>query len=150
MYVYFPLFSAIGYGLLYVFLHRAYEGVNVITYFFWGGVMQVAVALLVWFALKDQKIVFNLTQIETQPLLFFIGALTVASVAWLLALYGIKNTSPIYTAFVEVSFPLFTVLFMFLIGGLRQIDLTTIAGGVLIIIGAFILMLAQQAKSAAS
>lgn len=145
IYAFFPLLSAIGYGLLYVFLHRAYEGINVITYYFWGGVVQVLAALITWFFIRE-NIVFNLTTIKTEPLLFCIGALTIASLAWLLALYGIKHTSPVYTALVEVSFPLFTVFFMFLLGNLKVLDWTTVIGGMFVLLGTFILVWAQNSK----
>ena len=72
--------------------------------------------------------------------LMVIVAASAPVIGWVFTIYSIKNTSALYTAFAETSYPLFVMAFGFLIFGMRQASFTTICGGLLIFVGAVIMV----------
>ncbi len=79
------------------------------------------------------------------PMFFtIIVAAAAPSFGWVLSVYAIKNVSALYTALGEASYPLFTIAFVFLFFGVKHMNFATLAGGALIMAGAFVMIWGQQ------
>lgn len=129
------------YGLSFAFAEKVFKIINVSTFLFWSGFLTFASCFLVA-KLNNESLVFDMGG-SWSNLWFVVIATVVPSVGWLFTLYAIKNTSASYTAFAEISYPLFTILFLFLFFGLRAIDWTIILGGGLIMVGSLIMVYGQ-------
>ncbi len=144
---FFPLIAACFYGLAYVFYERVFTGVNMTTFYFCGA-MTGLVTTLCYGLWNHQPVSFAFAK-ETPSLLIMLALGVMSSyLGWLLTTHGIKGTSAVYAAMGEISYPLFTVLFAFLLFGARNWSLSTLLGGALIMIGSFILVYGQTRASA--
>ncbi|MCK5284157.1 MAG: EamA family transporter [Alphaproteobacteria bacterium] len=145
LYASFPIIAAVCYGLCFAFTQKLLESVNVATYIFLGGVASVFIALGLS-KFKHEPI--SLSFMEDKYLLIVaLIAVLVPSIGWLLTMYAIKNISASYAAFAEISYPLFTILFLFLFFGVRHFDWSILVGGGLVMFGSFILIYGQMNTS---
>ena len=139
-----PIIAAMFYGLSFAFTEKAFKIINVSTYLFWGGVLAfVSCALLM--KLKSESLIFDMAGNWSNFWIVAV-AVTAPSIGWVLTIFAIKNTSASYAAFAEISYPLFTLLVLFLVFGVRQFDWNIIAGGALIMAGSFIMISGQLSK----
>lgn len=139
-----PILAATFYGLSFAFTEKAFKIINVSTYLFWGGVLAfTSCALLL--KIKNESLIFDMGGSWSNFWIVAV-AVTAPSIGWILTIFAIKNTSASYAAFAEISYPLFTLLFLFVFFGLRSIDWSVIAGGALIMIGSFIMISGQLSK----
>ncbi len=142
IYAFFPLCAAALYGLSYVLIERLTTQVNLTTYYL--------ASLPIWlcFALghgymKNENFSFVFLKENPSVIGLIIIASLAGSLAWLFTTYSLKNISANYAAFGEISYPLFTILFTYLIFGARHFELTTIIGGLLIMLGSSIMIHGQ-------
>lgn len=136
-----PIGAAMFYGMGFALMDRALQATNVVTYMFMGAIISLPlVGALVVF--KREKISFDfITSWENIALV--VAAVLAPALGWFLTAYTIKNIGGAYAAFAEVSYPLFTILFLFLFFGIKQFDWHLLVGGVMVILGSFILVFGQ-------
>lgn len=141
IYAFLPLGAAMLYGLAFALMERVLQVTNVFTYMLMGGILFLPMIGLLSI-LKKEPIDFGFLHDKSQLFMVFV-AVVAPSLGWLLTAYTIKNVNASYAAFAEISYPLFTVLFAFLLLGVRQFDWHVLAGGALILIGSSVLVYGQ-------
>ncbi|MGB9152749.1 MAG: DMT family transporter [Alphaproteobacteria bacterium] len=135
--IFLPFFGAALWGLSYALAEKVLLSVSISTYILISSVISAAAMLGLHY--------FSPLKISFAPLLehktAFIGfvAILAGTIAWLLTFIVIKNISANYASIAEISYPLFTVLFGFLIFG-RKLDWSMAAGAVLIMAGSFLIV----------
>lgn len=142
VYIFFPLFAAMFYGLAFAFTEKALKLVDISTYLILGALAGVAMASSL-VVLRGQPLSFDFIN-NTKSLAVVAVAVLAPSFGWLFTMFAIKTTSASYAAFAEISYPLFTVLFLALFFGLRTLDWTIILGGALIMGGSFLMIWGQS------
>ncbi len=138
IYVFFPVFAAIFYGLAFAFTEKALKLTNITTYMLLNIIMS-ALIMLTFIKFKGEPLSFDFLK-HKSSLAIVLTAVIAPSLGWIFTMFAIKTTSASYAAFAEISYPLFTVIFLFAFFGLRTIDWTTIAGGLLIMTGSFLMI----------
>ncbi len=137
-----PIIAAMFYGLSFAFTEKAMKIINVSTYLFWGGVLAfVSCVLLMKF--KNESLMFDMGASWANFWIVTV-AVTAPSIGWVFTIYAIKNINASYAAFAEISYPLFTLLFLFIFFGLRSLDWTVFLGGTFIMLGSFIMVWGQM------
>lgn len=146
IYVFFPIAAAMFYGMAFALMERALQATNVVTYMVMSAL--VTLPLITILALiKKEAVSFDFLSSKAS-LAIVIAAVIAPAFGWFLTAYAIKNTNAAYAAFAEVSYPLFTILFLFLFFGIKHFDWHLFTGGLLVIAGSFILILGQLSKGA--
>ncbi|MGH1398050.1 MAG: EamA family transporter [Alphaproteobacteria bacterium] len=138
IYLFFPIFAAMFYGLAFAFTEKALKLTNVSTYLAIS-IVSGALIMLAFIKLKGEPLNFDFVK-NKSTLAIVLTSVIAPSLGWIFTTFAIKTTSASYAAFAEISYPLFTVLFLFTFFGLRAIDWTTIAGGLLIMTGSFLMI----------
>ncbi len=123
-------------------LSRVMQSLNVSTYLFLGSAAGVCMAFILW-AFKGEAVSFGFLSEKPSTLLMVLGTIILPGFGWILSMYAVQNISPAYTAFAEISYPLFTLLFLFLLFGVKHFDGHVLAGGLLIMIGSFVMVYGQ-------
>ncbi len=144
IYAFFPIMAAMFYGLAFAFTEKAMQMINVVTYMIVGSVVTIIMALGLTLV-KDEPVKWDFLN-NKEAFIPVIVAVIAPALGWFFTIYAIKNTSAVYAAFSEISYPLFTLLFLFLFFGIRHFDWTILAGGSLVMIGSFILVYGQSAQ----
>lgn len=147
MIVFFPLISAALYGLGFALIDRATQTINVATYIFISGLVGILTALFLLF-FRHEAVSFSFLTAKWQTVLIIAGAALAPGLGWILTIYAVKNISPAFVAFSEISYPLFTLLFLFLIFGVRQFSFHVVCGGGLVMLGSFIMIYGQMKTKA--
>ncbi len=142
IYAFFPIIAAIFYGMAYPFIEKSMESINVATYIFWSGIVSAIAGLLLW-QFKNEPISLSFLSEKMSIIAMVLAAIILPTLGWLLTIYSVKTTSAGYTVFAEISYPLFTLLFLFLFFGVRHFDWSILAGGALVMLGSFILIYGQ-------
>lgn len=139
-----PIIAAILYGMSFALMDRALQVTNVSSYLFFSVViflpMILALALF-----RHESISMDFVY-RWQDMVLVAAAIIAPSLGWILTSYTIQNIGGGYAAFAEVSYPLFTILFLFLFFGIKQFDWHLLVGGLMVIVGSAILVLGQTAK----
>jgi drug/metabolite transporter (DMT)-like permease len=143
-YIFFPFFSAALYGLGYVLIERLLKHVPIATFTFFSAILLGAVCGLVGLVRKDS---FSLEFLSDKKiaLLFFVTIIANAG-GWIVTQMALKHTSAEFVSFVELTYPIFTLLFLFLIFGQQHFNWMSLLGGVLVMAGAAIMVMAQKAN----
>ncbi len=141
-YAFFPFLAAACYGIGYLILEKAVAGVNLATLYFTGASLGIVISICYAFW-QNETISYSFAKETPSLLLILISATLATGMGWIFTTNAVKNTSAVYAAMGEVSYPLFTVLFAFLFFGVRYFDWTVLLGGALIMIGSFILVYGQ-------
>lgn len=141
IYALFPILAAMCYGLAFAFTEKALKITSAVTY------LTISAAVGFFFilglvAVKGERFSWGFLHNPKDMTIFLIAAIA-PSLGWLFTTYAIKNTNASYAAFAEISYPLFTLLFLFIFFGLRSLDWTILLGGSLIMIGSFIMVYGQ-------
>lgn len=145
IYAFFPILAAMCYGLAFAFTESALKLTNVATYM----IVSLGVLLLTCFGLvyiKGEQPNYSFFKSPMDTAIVMIAVIAPA-LGWLLTTYAVKNVNASYAAFAEISYPLFTILFLFVFFGQRMFDWTTILGGLLIFSGSALLVIGQLSKS---
>lgn len=136
--VFLPFVSACLIGINYTMNGRIYQTVNMPTWIsvFSGTSLLVAVALNFFTPLK-----INFAPVFVWPTILYVILSLMAGIAtWLLMIIVVQNISASYAAIGEISYPFFTVLFTYLIFQTKEVDASTLIGGLLIMAGSFIVI----------
>lgn len=141
IFAFFPIIAAMCYGLAYAMTEKALKITNVGTYMTVNTLFGVIIILYL-FTIKGEPLKIDFTT-SPKDLWFILLSTAMPSIGWVFTMFAVKNTSAVYTSFAEISFPLFTLLFMFLLFGLRSIDWTILIGGGLIMTGSLIMIYGQ-------
>ena len=132
-----PIFAAIAWGLHYLFIERSLEQVNAGTFWLLSATVQMILAVCI--------LAFGPESFSVKPVMqhkfFWFFALTILTgvIAEACTLYAIAGNGAAYAAFGELAYPLFILLFGFLIYGQTGLSVMQIIGGGLILLGAVLL-----------
>lgn len=130
------------YGLAFAFTEKALKLTNISTYM----ALSAIAGMLVMFGfikLKGEPLSFTFLESKS-ALAIVLTAVIAPTLGWVFTMFAIKTTSATYASFAEISYPLFTLIFLFAFFGLRTIDWTIILGGALIMLGSFIMIYGQS------
>jgi drug/metabolite transporter (DMT)-like permease len=139
-----PIGAAMFYGMGFALMDRALQVTNVVTYMLLGAIITVPLVGILA-GTKHESVSFGFIH-RWQDLALVIAAVLAPALGWFLTAYTIKNVGGAYAAFAEVSYPLFTILFLFLFFGIKQFDWHLLLGGAMVIIGSFILVFGQLSQ----
>lgn len=135
-----PFMASVLYGLCYVFLEKTLGlYINPVT-FMVANLLCNAVVILSLIYWKQESVDFSQVAGHGMLMLVVFIAAAAPTLGWVMTIYSIKNTSALYTALAETSYPLFTLAFGLLIFGIKTPNFTTLAGGFLILVGAAIMI----------
>lgn len=142
MWLAYAVLAAAIWGLDYLLLERLFRG-RVSPMFLLS--IQMAVGALVTGAigLLSGDFRLNLAALATNPAIWAVVLLSILTFVlgnYLIAL-SIREGSAIAAGFVEISYPLFIVLFSVLIFGIGQFNVMTVVGGGVVMLGVVILKL---------
>lgn len=141
VYVFLPFLSAALYGLGYVLLDKLLKNIPILAFMLASScIMTVAVGTMAFFKLSPQDFSFVS---DKKILLIFLATIFINITAWITTLLALQNTSASYVAFAEISYPLFTIFFLFLLFGENQFSWQSFIGGVLILAGSVVLVSSQ-------
>lgn len=146
IYALLPIFAAMFYGVAFALLDRALQVTNVVTYLLLAAIIMLPMVIGVA-AFRHEHISFDFIS-RWQDLALVMAAVLAPAIGWILTSYTIQNIGGAYAAFAEVSYPLFTVMFLFLFFGVKQFDWHLIVGGLMIIAGSALLVFGQVSKGA--
>ena len=138
----YPLLSAAFYGLGYIFLERVVKAVPISVYWIYSSLLWlfIVIAACVFFRLP-----MSITPLWNNKDIFLFAVLCTVcnSVAYFFTVVTTQKISASYAAVGEVTYPLFTIMLLFLFFGVRHFDWTLLVGAVLIVAGSFILVSGQ-------
>ena len=141
IYIFLPFLSAALYGLSYVLLEKLLQSVSMLTFMI-TSCFCMMITIGVFSAFRPDLISLDFAQ-DKKVLLMFAAAIIVGIAGWIGTLIGLQNTSATYVAFAEISYPIFTVLFLFLLFGEFQFTWHSLLGGILILAGSVVLVFSQ-------
>ena len=141
IYAFFPIIAAMFYGLAFAATEKALSYTSITTIMILGSAFGICVVSGLMF-IKNEPPSFSFLNDKTGTALVATAVIAPAF-GWLLTNYAIKNINSSYAAFAEVSYPLFTILFLFLLFGIRHFDWHVIVGGIMVIAGSVVLVLGQ-------
>lgn len=136
-----PVMAAVFWGFNYLFAQRALEQVNAGTFWLLSGAVQLVIAILViYFGTED----FNIKALA-QPKFFwfFVATILAGIIAEACTIYAVASNGAAYAAFGELSYPLFIILFGYLIYGETNLTMMQMVGGTFILLGATLLTLSK-------
>lgn len=141
VYIFLPFLSAALYGLSYVLLDKILKEVPIVAF------MLISSCILVItigsFSLYKPDL-FSISFMSDKKIaLIFFATIAINITAWITTLIALQNTSASYVAFAEISYPLFTILFLFLFFGENQFTWQSLLGGFLILVGSIVLVASQ-------
>lgn len=141
IYVFLPFLSAALYGLGYVLLDKLLKNIPILAFMVVSScIMTVAIGATAFLKLSPEN--FSFVN-DKKILLIFLATIVINIAAWITTLLALQNTSATYVAFAEISYPLFTILFLFLLFGEKQFSWQSLVGGALILAGSVLLVSAQ-------
>ena len=143
LFIALPFLSAALYGLGYVLIEKLLKSVHILTFTFFSSLFLFVICGAAGL-LSRNNFSFDFAA-DKKTLLLFVATVTVNATAWIVTQVSLKNTSAEYVAFAELSYPLFTLLFLFLLFGQHQFNWHTLLGGVLVMVGAVVLVMGQKA-----
>jgi drug/metabolite transporter (DMT)-like permease len=139
VYAFLPFMSAALYGLGYILIEKMLKGVPVLAYMVVNSLLFSIILVTIYLFRREQTSFEFLS--DKKALALFLLTLAVNATAWVITLLSLKNNNATYTAFAEISYPLFTVLFLFIVFGVAQ-EWTwqSVLGSVLIFGGSVLLV----------
>lgn len=141
IYLLFPIVSSIFFGLGYALTERVATFISLHSYVVLNGIANIVVALLIsYFHHNSEPVGFAFLQEKASIIFMVLLAAFSPAIGWMFTIYSVQNISAVYTAFGQVSYPIFTLLFVFLLFGQKNFDIYTLIGGSLAIIGTAILV----------
>lgn len=141
VYVFLPFLSAALYGLSYVLLEKLLSSVSMLSYMI-ASCFCMMVTVGIFAFLRPDLLSFSFVS-DKKILLLFLISTFVGIAGWVTTLVGLQNTSASYVAFAEISYPLFTVLFLFLLFNEYQLTWHSLVGGALVLAGSIVLVAAR-------
>lgn len=141
IYVFFPIIAAMCYGMAFAFMEKALKITNISTYMCLSALAGICVMFTV-IKIKGEPLSFDFLT-DKVNIAIVLTAVFAPTLGWLFTMFAIKTTSASYAAFAEISYPLFTLVFLFVFFGLRSVNWTVLMGGALIMLGSFIMIYGQ-------
>ena len=138
----FALLSAIGWGAAYVFMEKVlHSGISAL--FFMACVNLVSAPILLALSLKMGGIKSSIDTLKTFDkaefaMMFLTGALFTAGSVMIAYAVQLKNAT--HVNLIEISYPLFTILFSYLFFRNVHLDMTAALGAVLIFSGTALIL----------
>jgi len=136
--VLFPVWACLCWAFSYVTLEQSLTKISIPTWLALNALALVVAA----FALSsdDQAISLNSIIVDRKTLVL-VGVCLAATIgAEVFTIMAIKNVSATYAAFGEMMYPFFIPIFAYLIFGVKELNISTLVGGVMIMFGGFILV----------
>lgn len=133
-----PFLNAIFYGLYYALLGQVYQKISLSTALLLSALASLS-AMGVLVATKLVPLDFSFIH-ERRILTLTLTALLVGITVTFLMYIAIRYVSASYLALGEIGYPLFVPLFAYLLFGVKELNWQIIAGGILILIGAVIIL----------
>ena len=134
-----PIFAALLWGLSYSIYGQVLKTISVPTLMVYVALANIGSALA-FSAITGNKISLTSPFVNPELGLLLILVIISGASAWLIMLNVVKFVSPTYAAFGEVAYPLFVPIFSYLIFRRNEFDWGTILGGLLVMIGLFIMV----------
>jgi drug/metabolite transporter (DMT)-like permease len=141
VYVFLPFLSAALYGLSYVLLEKLLKSVSMLTYMLTSCLCMLVVVGVYALLRPDQLSIAFIH--DKKILLMFLASIFIGIAGWVGTLIGLQNTSASYVAFAEISYPLFTLLFLYVLFGEQQFNLQSLLGGALVLMGSVVLVMGR-------
>lgn len=138
MWIFFALGASVLWGLSYVLFEQIYKKISVATAL--GLVCLVIFAVMTIWAWLSGNLRPDLTALASSKKLLwlFIGGTITALIADLFIGLSIHGKNATLAGLVEISYPIFIVLFAYLLFKEQQINTAAIIGGLLIFAGVFV------------
>ena len=133
-----PLVSAIFWGLCYATFERSLAHVSVATYMVAGGIVSILIAYPVA-KFSQQPIDFSPLK-GKEALIVFIVALASAQIAALATNFATYHVHSTYAAIGEISYPMFTMIFMYVLFQVNYFNWWTMIAMILITAGVVLLI----------
>ncbi len=141
--IFFPIFAAILWGISYALFEDLLQRISVATLTLAYGVFGIFIALIV--ACGEKQPIDFKPVLSSFNLFFTLAVFALVSVsATLLTTYATKYVSATYASIGEIAYPIFTVLFVYLIFGVNQLNTWTVIGGLMIMSGICVMILGQK------
>jgi drug/metabolite transporter (DMT)-like permease len=142
IYAFLPFLSAALYGLGYVLLDKLLKNIPILVFMSVSSVaMSVAILATAYFKLSPQDFSFIH---DKKIVIIFIATVFFNIIAWITTLLALQNTNATYVSFAEISYPVFTVLFLYLLFGEHQLNWQSLVGGMLILAGSGFLVYSKM------
>jgi drug/metabolite transporter (DMT)-like permease len=143
IYALLPFLSAALYGLGYVLLDKLLKNIPILVFMSISStVMTIAICATAYFKLTPQDFSFIH---DKKIVLIFVATVVFNITAWITTLLALQNTNATYVSFAEISYPIFTVFFLYLLFGEHQLNWQSLVGGVLILAGSGFLVYSKMA-----
>lgn len=143
--VYLPFFAAIGWGAFYAINARNYEVLSVPTGLVMQALSLICSALIISMVLKTP---IDFSPFVTHPQkMWFIIVIGVGILASASLHLSLKFNTATYTGLVEILYVILIPLFAYLFFGQKQLNLSMMIGGALMLSGAAVIIIGQLQKS---
>lgn len=136
-----PILAAVFWGINYLFAEKVLSEINAGTFWLLSGIIQLIIAALVMLLGPETFDIKNLGQ--SKVLWLFIITMLAGVIAEAATIYAVSFNGAAYAAFGELSYPLFIVLFGYLIYGQTSLSMMQMVGGTFILLGATLLTLSK-------
>jgi drug/metabolite transporter (DMT)-like permease len=132
------LSASILWGLNYVLLEKVIEKVNVFTMMFVESLVFAIIMGLLSIGFGSWRSdIHNIYEIKYT----FACNIVVYMLANLLIVMSIKHSNAVVAGLIEITYPIFIIIFSYLILNKSNLDSTTVLGGIFIMIGVIIISL---------
>jgi drug/metabolite transporter (DMT)-like permease len=134
MWILFALGASMFWGLAYTFNQEIYEKISVLTAFGLTSIIGGLLAIIISYLLGDFKL--DITEIQSSKSLqwYFIAGIGVSIAAELLIGFSIASKSAILASLIEITYPVFIVIFGYILFK-NNTSLATVLGGLVVMIG---------------
>lgn len=138
---YYALISAILFGLLYASTEQIVKFIDIKTYLIIYCLFSLV--FLTTIGLIDNSLIKDATNSEI-PFFYILVSCISGLVASFLSIYAMKQTNAVNVAILEITYPIYTLLFVYLITGKNHLTLNILFGGLLIGAGTLIVVLEKK------
>src|SRR5262245_30514952 len=137
LYLVFPFMSAALYGLGYVLIERLLKATSILTFTFFSALTLTVICGAIGLFRKDT---FSLEFLSDQKAaILFVCTIAANAGGWIITQLALKHTSAEFVSFSELTYPIFTLFFLFVLFGQHQFNWQTLLGGALVMAGAVVL-----------
>ena len=139
-----PIIAAILWGICYALIEAGLKNISIPTLMFMFGTSTLFAAIL-FHNFSAEKINF-VPLVDTKLLIICLGAMIASALANIAIYQSVKIFGATYSAFGEVLYPIFVPIFIWLLFGNSNINLSTIIGGIIIISGVYVMIYGQMSN----
>jgi len=140
--IFLPFLNAVLYGLYYALLEQNYQKISLPTAMLSSAFVNVLSAILLVVTRNGQ---IDFTPLaDRQSFIVYSLSLLVGVAITIIMYLAMKYTSATYMAFAELGYPLFVPIFAYLLFGRQNFSWSLIIGGVLVMIGCYVILLGKM------